>query len=139
MPLGDDGREYPDQTPIAIRVRNRVVTNFDDIRSIIRREVSAAAERQGAESFEEANDFDVDDEPVEKSRWEYSADQELEEREQYEAKQRELAAVREAIKRDAKKAAEDFRAEIKAKKSGQSRSLSSKQDRDSGDEGDGEP
>lgn len=139
MPLGEDGREYPDQTPIAIRVRNRVVTNFDDIRSIIRREVSAAAERQGAESFEEANDFDVDDEPVEKSRWEYSADQELEEREQYEAKQRELAAVREAIKRDAKKAAEEFRAEIKSKKSGQSRSLSSKQDRDSGDEGDGEP
>lgn len=139
MPLGEDGREYPDQTPIAIRVRNRVVTNFDDIRSIIRREVSAAAERQGAESFEQANDFDVDDEPVEKSRWEYSADQELEEREQYEAQQRELAAVREAIKRDAEKAAEEFRAEIKPKKPRESGPLSSKQNRGSGDEGDGEP
>lgn len=83
--LDEAGREVLDQTPIALRVKRRVVTDFEDIRNIIRREISDAASRGGAETFEEANDFDVDDEVDFSSPHEYTADQEAEDREAIEA------------------------------------------------------
>lgn len=102
--LDDEGREVLDQTPIALRVKRRVVTDFEDIRKIIRREISDAASRGGAETFEEANDFDVDDEVDFTSPHEYTADQEAEDREAIEAHKQ--AELERAVK------ANDARAEL---------------------------
>lgn len=76
MPLNDKGQEVPDQTPIVIRMPSKVISHWDDVRSFIKRELSGAAAAAHVESFEEANDFDIDDDPPIPSRWEYSADQE---------------------------------------------------------------
>lgn len=55
-------KEYPDPTPVEVPVRFRGVPSLqDDIRRMVRAEISRAASEQGFESFEEADDFDVDD------------------------------------------------------------------------------
>lgn len=79
--LDAEGREIPDQTPIVIRVKNRRISQWDDVRAFIRNELSNAASNSGAETFEEANDFYMEDDPSPPSPWEYSADQEAEDRE----------------------------------------------------------
>lgn len=78
--LNDKGQEVPDTTPVVIRMPSRIISQWDDVRSFIRRELSAGAAAAHVETFEEANDFDVDDDPPISSRWEYSADQEEEDR-----------------------------------------------------------
>lgn len=78
--LNEQGQEIPDLTPIVIRVKNRKITQWDDVRAFIRNELSNAARDSGAETFEEANDFEMEDDPEPQSRWEYSADQEDEDR-----------------------------------------------------------
>lgn len=76
--LDEEGREVLDQTPITINVARRKISKFDDVRDFIRSELSKAATESGAETFDEANDFDIPDDPAMQSPWEYSADQEAE-------------------------------------------------------------
>lgn len=60
--LDKDGREILDQTLKALPLRHlRQRTRDDEIRDIIRRELSAKASEEGEETFEEADDFDVGD------------------------------------------------------------------------------
>lgn len=54
------GREIPDPTPVEIPVHLNI-RHSDHIRDIIRQELSRFAEDQGHETFEEADDFDCDD------------------------------------------------------------------------------
>lgn len=93
--LDDEGREIPDPTPIVIRVKNRQVTDFDQVRNFIRQELSAGAAASGRETMEEANDFDVDDELFPPSPHEYTEDTEAADREAIEVvKQRREAAAK---------------------------------------------
>lgn len=79
--LNEQGQEIPDDTPIVIHVRQKKITQFDDVRAFIKRELSDTAARSGRETFEEANDFDVDDDPIPQSAHEYTEEQEEADRE----------------------------------------------------------
>lgn len=61
------GREIPDPTPVEVplRVLQAFESLQDQIRRTIRMEMSRAAGEAGQETFEEADDFDVDDEEPE--------------------------------------------------------------------------
>lgn len=60
-----DGKEYGDPVPMAPPVgMSRPLTLAEQIRSMVRRELSDAAHSQGFETFEEADDFDIDDDPL---------------------------------------------------------------------------
>lgn len=57
-----DGIEYPDPTPVEIPSRLRIPQRqVDRIRDMVRHEMSQRAQAAGAESFEEADDFEMDD------------------------------------------------------------------------------
>lgn len=84
MPLDDQGREVPDQEPIVIRIRGQSIQQFDHIKAFIRRELSAAAESEGRETFDEANDFDIPDDDIRHSPHEYTEEQEQREKERFE-------------------------------------------------------
>nr|QJB20361.1 MAG: hypothetical protein [Microvirus sp.] len=63
--LDENGHEVPDDTPVAMPVGfSRPPTLIETIRAVIRTEVSQAAESQGMGSFDEEDDFDIDDEPA---------------------------------------------------------------------------
>lgn len=65
--LSEDGRkEMGDPTPIAPPVgMTRPLTTEERFRRIIRSEhLARIADAQGADTFEEAEDFDIDDDPV---------------------------------------------------------------------------
>lgn len=65
-PLDQFGREIPDPTPVAPPVGyNRQPTMVEHIRAMVQGELlRRAAEESGAETFEEADDFDIPgDEP----------------------------------------------------------------------------
>lgn len=79
--LDDQGREIPDNTPIVVRFRGRVVSQFDQVRAYIRNELSRQAASLEMETFEDANDFDVEDDLFPVSPHEYSADTEVADRE----------------------------------------------------------
>lgn len=72
MKYDEHGRELPDPTPIEIpvRFRGRPESLTDQIRRMVRNELSEAAARSGHETFAEANDFDVDDEVDVPTRYE---------------------------------------------------------------------
>lgn len=58
------GREIPDQTPVEIPPHlARVVTRHEQMKAYIRAELSRLAAEEGEETFEEADDFDVDEDP----------------------------------------------------------------------------
>lgn len=58
------GREIPDPTPVAVPAGwSRPVPLQQQIQAMIRTELSRKAVEDGQESFEEADDFDVDEEP----------------------------------------------------------------------------
>lgn len=60
--LTKDGREKPDPTPIAPPIGYiKQPTMVENIRAMVRREMSDAAAAQGMETFEEADDFEVGD------------------------------------------------------------------------------
>lgn len=61
-----DGYEYPDPTPVEMPTRLRLPQRqVDRVREIVRREMSRAAEAEGFESFEDADDFEIEgEEPV---------------------------------------------------------------------------
>lgn len=74
----EDGLEIMDSTPVAIPVRfRRELSLTEKIRDIIRNEASRAAEAAGFETFDEADDFDCDDEYEPLSPYEQSLDQEI--------------------------------------------------------------
>lgn len=54
-----DGREVPDPTPVSVPFDTRARTLQERIRACIRAELSGQAVDSGAESFEEADDFDT--------------------------------------------------------------------------------
>lgn len=63
--LNERGHEVPDPTPMAVPIGFKPPpTMVELIRMHIRREMSAVAQNQGAETFEESEDFDVEDDPV---------------------------------------------------------------------------
>lgn len=100
--LDENGREILDDTPIVINVRNKRISQFDDVRAFIRRELSDAARSAGAETLEEANDFDIEDDPVDPNTpWEEWGDRDAEDRQ------------REAVERAAaRKLKKEFDAEV---------------------------
>lgn len=56
------GEEIPDTTPIEIPLKfSRPPSLQESIKAMVRRELSDAAAAHGDESFEEADDFDMDD------------------------------------------------------------------------------
>lgn len=59
-------REIPDRTPMEVPLRfRRPLTLQEEIKRYVREEASQAAERAGLESWEESQDFEVDeDEPL---------------------------------------------------------------------------
>lgn len=71
------GREIPDQTPVDIPVGfERPESLHDQIKRLIRTELSAQADAAGLETFEEADDFDVGDDDDPRSPHELDDDQE---------------------------------------------------------------
>ncbi len=60
--IGEDGLEYPNPTAEVVTVGARRFTLQEQIERVLRGHVSEQAQGQGFESFEEANDFDVEDE-----------------------------------------------------------------------------
>lgn len=61
--LDADGFEHPDPTPVEIPTRLRIPQRqVDRIRDIIRRELSVSAQSEGWESFDEADDFELEGE-----------------------------------------------------------------------------
>lgn len=59
--LDEFGREVLDQTPRAVPVKFQTRTHAEQMREIIRQELSRYAESQAQETFEEADDFDIGD------------------------------------------------------------------------------
>lgn len=70
--------EKLDDTPVAVPLKFKAVeTSTERMRRIIREEMSRAAEDQGHETFEEADDFDVGDDYDPRSPYEMTFEQEL--------------------------------------------------------------
>lgn len=64
MRFDDKGREIPDPVPVAVpHSWERPLSLHDQIKRFIRVEMSQAADLAGEESFEDAEDFDVDEDP----------------------------------------------------------------------------
>lgn len=74
--LNEQGQEVPDPTPVTIRFKGRAINQFDQVRQFIREELSRNQSARGRETFEEANDFDVEDDPFPVSPEEYNQDTE---------------------------------------------------------------
>lgn len=75
--LGPDGRQVPDGTPMAPPIGYKKQQSMVEIvREMVRSErLKQEAENAGAESFEDADDFDVGDDPDQlKSGWENDFD-----------------------------------------------------------------
>lgn len=77
MPFDSRGWEIPDQTPVARPVGWTAPESLtEQIRRLVRGELSRQAVEAGHESFEEADDFEVGDDFDPQSPWELTADQE---------------------------------------------------------------
>lgn len=76
MALNERGHEVPDPTPLAVPVGFRHPPSMQEmIKQYIRRELSEQASQAGAETLEEANDFDIPDGPPDPySKWEHDLD-----------------------------------------------------------------
>lgn len=58
-----DGRELPDPTPVEVPAGWRQPESVESMLArMVRTKVSELAEKEGLETFEEANDFDIEDE-----------------------------------------------------------------------------
>lgn len=69
--------EYLDDTPRALPLKFRRQSFVDNMREFIRAELSRQAESQGEETFEEADDFYIeDDDTLPRTPYELDADQE---------------------------------------------------------------
>lgn len=77
MPHDERGREIPDPTPVEVPLRFRGQESTDErIRRIIRETISRQAAESGWESFDDANDFEVDEDPDPVSQYELTDMQE---------------------------------------------------------------
>lgn len=74
--LNEKGHEVLDDTPIAVPLKIKARSQYDQIRQFIRQELSAQAQKVGVETFQEADDFDVGDDYDPRSPWELDFDQE---------------------------------------------------------------
>lgn len=74
--------ETPDPTPVAVPVRLRPPESTDERIMRMMRGARVLAQQEGAESFEEANDFECDDDwdPLPASNHEYDRELELNDR-----------------------------------------------------------
>lgn len=73
-----EGLFYPDPTPVAPPAgmsQTADIDMFEVMRLRIRNEGSILAQMQGQESFDEANDFNVDEDPEPFSPWEVITEQ----------------------------------------------------------------
>lgn len=73
IPLPPTGAEYErvDDTPVELPTRLRLPqSRTDQMRAFIRHELSLQAQDQGHESFEEADDFEIDEEDAPLSKYE---------------------------------------------------------------------
>lgn len=76
MRFDERGREILDPTPVDFPLNfKRPMTIQEQIRTFIRQELSQTAAAQGEETFEEADDFDVDDDFDPTSPWELNYEQ----------------------------------------------------------------
>ncbi len=69
-------QEVPDKTPIEIGIHERPDPLAEQIQMIVQAEMSKLAVATGRESFEEANDFEIDDEDDPHSQYELTVLQE---------------------------------------------------------------
>lgn len=77
--MDDRRKEMLDDTPVCLPVRlKRTDALTEQIRRVIREEASRRASDAGFESFEEADDFEIEDDYDPRSPHELSLDQELE-------------------------------------------------------------
>lgn len=60
--IDEEGREWGNPIPVSVDVTPRPLTIKEQIKRLLRVELAARAEAQDAESFEEANDFEVEEE-----------------------------------------------------------------------------
>lgn len=83
MRYNERGHEILDPTPVEMPVRfQRPPTLQEQIKAFVKRELSEAAEAQGVETFEEADDFDIEDDPIDPTTpWELNYEQERASRE----------------------------------------------------------
>lgn len=62
--LDEHGHEIPDPTPLELPVGfKKQETVAQMVQRLVRRDLSEYAERHGHETFEEADDFEIDDDP----------------------------------------------------------------------------
>lgn len=62
--LDDQGREIPDPTPLELPVGfKKQETVAQMVQRLVRRDLSEYAARHGHETFDEAEDFEIDDDP----------------------------------------------------------------------------
>lgn len=97
--------EYPDPRPVALPVGFKAPTPLEVmVRQIVRTTVSQAAGDSGRETFEEADDFDVEEEDGEMhSPWELNFDKDenlMKDRHQYQEYQKNRKMEMEKYKRD---------------------------------------
>jgi len=71
------GQEVLDKMPMAKPVRIRKISETDKFRSIVQGMLSDHAADRGVETFEEANDFDIDEDPFPQSRFELTVAEEI--------------------------------------------------------------
>lgn len=74
-----NGEEILDPTPVNIPIRFRVPTPLNErIRQMVRQEASLYAKNNGDETFDEADDFNISDDPADPSSpWEEDFDPEV--------------------------------------------------------------
>ena len=65
----EKGEEIPDPTPLEVPIGCGRPDTFEDIRKMLRREVMDELNQLGVETFDEADDFDMEDEDM-SSPWE---------------------------------------------------------------------
>lgn len=66
--LTPEGQELPDPTPVALPIGLGVAESMDQrIARILRHSASVEAAKHGMETFEEADDFDIEDDPADPS------------------------------------------------------------------------
>lgn len=119
-------REEPDPTPVEWPAHlRRPPTLAEEIKRLVRIEVSRAAEEAGFESFEEADDFDVDDDSDIFSEHELSDMQEDTPRDELTRQEKERIRQDAAMKRRERSddgGSEDVESEVGRDRSGEIRS-----------------
>lgn len=78
--VNEKGEEIVDSTPMELPIGYEYPESLQSLMRRIVPAISQAADREGFDTFEEANDFEIEDEELPPAPWEYSKDQEEEDR-----------------------------------------------------------